>query len=1641
MNTAHTLNPAPLRPSFTTGCAWVVATLLLAPPSGQAAVRTWTGGYFSSYWSAPLNWDTGAPDAGDDLVFPLGAAHLTNTNNLGSRTFRSITFSGTGYVLRGTAGGATIGLTHGIQANTSGSANTIELNIELMASQTFVCNISSATLYVNGDVDLGGYALATFGAGQVHLGGAISGTGGLTKTGSGTHWLDGASVNTYTGPTEVESGTLMLAKTVTDGAIRYGSLTVGDGLGSADTTIVREADDYQIGAIPITVNSDGWLDVDDYQDTVGAITFNGGHAGSAAGELRLGGHVTVHASSSEALLSGRVYLGAGTRTCEVADGAAGYDLRVTAALSGGSLTKTGGGVMALQGVNTYTGATTVDGGRLYVLNDSGLGGTAGGTSIGSSGYLQLVNANVGLEPLTLGRTDSGLVLYASGTCGWEGDVVLNQDAGMGTSGTMVFSGAISGAGGISITSGSFTFSGSSANTYLGTTRVEHGSLSLSTLGGAINHGELIIGDEAGGDPAYVLQTSHQVGAIPVTVNSSGEWTLDDFTADTIGALTLNGGRVTLDGTLTLGGDLTVLNNADRLSRISGGFGALGLNATRTFDIAHTPFSPDLEMHAPIVGSGGFTKTGAGVLTLYNASTYTGETTVNQGQVNAEDAAAFGDTAGGTTVNGSGIIQLVGTAVGKEPLTLDKPAGSGPVLSASGVSGWAGDITLNETAGISTGGTLDLGGAISGAGGLTFLGDGDLVLSGPANNVYTGPTMVEDGRLLMDKDSPRWAVGYGSLTVGDGLGDEASALARELGNYQLGSIPVTVNSDGLLDLNNFNDTVGNSLTLNGGDVETGSGTLTLGANSQITAGPAWPPSHVSGNISVGSGACTVTVPDLLYFDASVSGSADITKTGDGYLYLMSSNSFAGMMIADEGTLSTRTPWSLGSASGGTYVNNSARLGIHAQFANESLTMNSSHYNGAIYSSSFTGPPQTNGWDGTITLLRDTTVRVTDGYTLDISGQIDGTGGLIKNSEGTLVLSCPTGNNYAGDTLVREGVLELEGVNVIRQGTLTVGTHDSGQATDIVRFLSNSPIHSAANLVVNSDGRIDFNGHTDDLGHVLFDRGQISTGPGTLWLNDEVAVIESFNTNWTAFVSGNVELRFGAMHAFDIGTGASFNLTAETVGTGGITKTGGGSLFLTGANSYEGETAISEGRVYADDDESLGATTAGTTVSDGAALVLRYGAQVGGEPLTLRGPGDSSLGALASIYGVNEWAGPITLATSTRVTTLQATDELVLSGPISGGGDLTIEGNGTVTYAGSDANIYTGDTYVNRGTLLLNKSVVNSAVVGDVYIGDGIGGADADVLRLGGSVQIPTSTRIIIADSGLFDMNNMGEAFGSLAGSGRVAMGAGSVATGHDNTSSTYSGLIEGAGRLRKYGLGTLTLTGDNTYSGDTEINAGTLLVNGSQPSSDVLVGSAGRLGGFGTVGSIDDSGAVAPGASPGHLGAGPAQFRPGSTFEVEFNGYAPVDCDRLDVNGTATIDNAELTVSWGFVPAVGDTFTIIDNDGADAVVGTFNGLPDGASLTAGNVTLQIDYQGGDGNDVVLAAAQVFPLEDLRFRSIGRSSGDAVLQWIGGVPFFQLNKKVDMGTNTLWQPVGPPTRNFEMSVPADTDEGYYQIIDGN
>src|SRR5271157_4848037 len=84
----------------------VVATCLFGTGIGQAATATWTGGGGDANWMTGGNWGGTAPSPGDDLVFPGGAAQLTNNNNFAANTsFNSMTFTGSsgGYTLGGNA--------------------------------------------------------------------------------------------------------------------------------------------------------------------------------------------------------------------------------------------------------------------------------------------------------------------------------------------------------------------------------------------------------------------------------------------------------------------------------------------------------------------------------------------------------------------------------------------------------------------------------------------------------------------------------------------------------------------------------------------------------------------------------------------------------------------------------------------------------------------------------------------------------------------------------------------------------------------------------------------------------------------------------------------------------------------------------------------------------------------------------------------------------------------------------------------------------------------------------------------------------------------------------------------------------------------------------------------------------------------------------------------------------------------------------------------------------------------------------------------------------------------------------------------------------------------------------------------------
>jgi autotransporter-associated beta strand protein len=180
---------------------------------------------------------------------------------------------------------------------------------------------------------------------------------------------------------------------------------------------------------------------------------------------------------------------------------------------------------------------------------------------------------------------------------------------------------------------------------------------------------------------------------------------------------------------------------------------------------------------------------------------------------------------------------------------------------------------------------------------------------------------------------------------------------------------------------------------------------------------------------------------------------------------------------------------------------------------------------------------------------------------------------------------------------------------------------------------------------------------------------------------------------------------------------------SAGSVGITKTGSGTLILSGSSTYTGATVINQGVLDVRHSNGLGVSSL-TTVSSGAALQLRGGISIGALPLRLTGTGVSSGGALRNISGNNSWLGLVTLLTSTTrinsdagVLTLSGSSsisstniglqvggssgQLVVSGVMSlGTGALSKLDGGTLELRG--VNVYSGSTSVSGGVLRVSNS---------------------------------------------------------------------------------------------------------------------------------------------------------------------------------------------------------------------------------------------------------------------------------------------------------------------------------------------------
>ncbi len=294
-----------------------------------------------------------------------------------------------------------------------------------------------------------------------------------------------------------------------------------------------------------------------------------------------------------------------------------------------------------------------------------------------------------------------------------------------------------------------------------------------------------------------------------------------------------------------------------------------------------------------------------------------------------------------------------------------------------------------------------------------------------------------------------------------------------------------------------------------------------------------------------------------------------------------------------------------------------------------------------------------------------------------------------------------------------------------------------------------------------------------------------------------------------------------------------------------------------------------------------------------------------------------------------------------------------------------------------------TFINNGasvmdarggaTIFYDGDAENALLIANGGSGGGLGGRIIFTHNSYGG-----TARVEVFGNGFLTIQDhigAGVTIGSLEGTGDVFVGAQTLTVGSNNLSTIFSGVIQdggpagspnSGGSLTKIGTGTLTLSGTNTYTGSTTVNAGMLIVDGSVTTSVTVNG--GRLGGSGTTGAItvNKGGTLAPGNSPGILNAnGNLRLALGSTYLVDLNGTAVgKEYDQTNVTGAVTLEGATLTLSLGFTPIAGSMFTIINNDLNDMVIGIFDGLSEGATFVSGGQAFTITYHGGDGNDVVL-----------------------------------------------------------------------------
>ncbi|HIQ45440.1 MAG TPA: DUF4347 domain-containing protein [Pseudomonas oleovorans] len=409
-----------------------------------------------------------------------------------------------------------------------------------------------------------------------------------------------------------------------------------------------------------------------------------------------------------------------------------------------------------------------------------------------------------------------------------------------------------------------------------------------------------------------------------------------------------------------------------------------------------------------------------------------------------------------------------------------------------------------------------------------------------------------------------------------------------------------------------------------------------------------------------------------------------------------------------------------------------------------------------------------------------------------------------------------------------------------------------------------------------------------------------------------------------------------------------------------------------------------------DAELDALNGGNGDWSGASLVIqRSGTAIGSDVL-----GFDTSGGLFTVSGSNLQSGGLTFATFTNsggvlTITFTSSGTTATSALVNDvaqrityrsdtpAGDATVAvtvNDGTGGSASANVTVTSDTIYVTNATDTATIDRSNGVSFSEAVAIAAADSTGSQTIVFASSLagQTLNLNAVSLNESLTFDMD---QASGLVLTGGTLSLAGGTTQTftnGSGDT-ATISSVVAGIGSLNKSGSGSLTLTANNTSTGSSTVFAGTLIVDGNT-SSTTTVASGATLAGSGSLGgnvTVQSGGTL----SPGNGGAGSLNINgnlslaAGSTLALDINGTtAGSGYDRVLVNGSANLSGATLAVTHGYTAGSGDRYTVIVNDGGDAITGTFTGISEGGTITAGGngTELTTSYAGGTGNDLTLTA---------------------------------------------------------------------------